>query len=132
GVRAGDTIRLDTPGGLLRLRVAGITNDFTSPRGAIELSRDVYRRMWSDGRITRAFVHTRPGADVPALREEIARRLGRRFDLRILSAAELMEFFAIQVRRAFAAVDVLRQLVLLLVLVGMADTLGAEVVARTR
>jgi putative ABC transport system permease protein len=96
------------------------------------MSRDVYRRFWRNERIARAFVHAAPGADVARLRETIARTLGRKYDLRIYSSGELMEHLAGEVRRAFGVADVLRDVVLLLVLIGMADALGAGIAERTR
>jgi hypothetical protein len=42
------------------------------------------------------------GADLEDVRREIARRLGPLDRLRILSSGELVEYFAAEVRRAFA------------------------------
>jgi putative ABC transport system permease protein len=106
---SGSAIRsAESPGGPIRLRVAGVTNDFTPARGVIEMSRDVYRHGWNDGRAHASAVRAAPGGDVEALRATIARSLGRTYDLHVLSSGELMEHFATQVRRAFAAVAVAR------------------------
>ena len=130
--QVGDTITLDSPSGPVALRVVGVVTHFASPRGTIEMSREVYRRMWRDEKITRAFVRVDPNADLVAVRAAIAQRLGRTFSLRILSAAEIVDYFASQVRRAFAGVYILAMMVLAVVLVGMADTLAAGVMERTR
>jgi putative ABC transport system permease protein len=131
-VAVGDTITLDSPGGPVALRVAGVVTHFASPRGTIEMSRDLYKRYWGDDKITRAFVRVAPGHDLAAVRAAIAQRLGRTFNLRILSAAEIVEYFASQVRRGFAGVYILAIMVLTVVMVGMADTLAAGVIERTR
>jgi putative ABC transport system permease protein len=131
-VDVGDTITLDTPSGALALRVAGITMVFISPRGTIEMSRALFERTWHDTQINHAFVQVAPGTAVAAVRDAIARELGGRYGLRILSCGELIDFFASQVRRAFAAAHVLAAMVLLVVLLGMADTLAANVAERTR
>ncbi len=131
-VKVGDTITLDSPSGPLALQVVGVVTHFASPRGTIEMSRDVYKRYWHDAKVTRAFVRTDPTADLAAVRAAIARRLGRTYNLRILSAAEIVEYFASQVRRGFAGVYILAVMVLSVVLVGMADTLAAGVIERTR
>ena len=132
GASVGDTIRLETPNGPLPLVVAGVTSAFASPRGTLEMSRAVYERYWRDGQVTRVHLKIAPGIDRDALRATIARRFGDRYRLRILSAAELMEFWTGQVRRAFSALHVVAGMVLLVILLGMADTLGAEVADRTR
>lgn len=46
GKQVGDVLTLETPSGPLAIRIAGVTRDFLSPRGTIEMSRDLYRRLW--------------------------------------------------------------------------------------
>lgn len=132
GLGAGDTLALDTPTGPLSLPIAGVTNDFASPRGTIKMSRALYRERWNDSQVTRFFVRAASDADPAALRTAIAAALGARHSLRILSAAELHEYFRAQVRRAFAPLDVLSALILFVVLVGMGDALAAGVLERRR
>ena len=131
-VKVGDTITLDSPSGPVPLRVVGVVTHFASPRGTVEMSREVYKRFWRDAKVTRAFVRADPKADLGTVRAAIARQLGRTYNLRILSAAEIVDYFASQVRRGFAGVYILAVLVLSVVLVGMADTLAAGVIERTR
>jgi putative ABC transport system permease protein len=131
-VSVDDTITLDSPSGPVSLRVVGVVTHFASPRGTIEMSRDFYKRYWGDAKITRAFVRIDPKANRAAVRAAIAERFGRTYNLRILSAAEIVEYFASQVRRGFAGVYILAVMVLSVVLFGMADTLAAGVMERTR
>src|SRR5262249_35683087 len=131
GVATGDRLTLQTPTAELILPVAGITVDFVSPRGTIEISRDLFRSAWRDESINRVFVRAKSADVVPAVKAEIAHRLGALYSLRILSSGELMRYFSSQVRRAFAVIPILACLVLFVVLVGMADTLAADVSERT-
>lgn len=131
-VGVGDRITMQTPSGPLQLRIAGVTVNFTSPRGTVIISRELYKRSWHDPQLNRAFLTVSAGVDRAHVRAAIAAALGRKYALRILSSSELMAYFAMQVQRAFAPVDVLGGLVLLVVLVGLADTLAASVVERTR
>ena len=128
----GDALNLKTPQGPLTLPVAGVIVNFSSPRGTIVMSRDLYRRHWRDAQVTRVFVRVAPGADASATRSAIAHRLGAVYGIRIGSARDLMDYFAAQVRRAFAPVDVLAALMLFVILLGLADTLAASVLERTR
>jgi putative ABC transport system permease protein len=132
GRRVGDTITLDTPSGPLEVRIGGATTLFASPRGTIELSRDLYKRFWRDTQVNRAFLRVAPGADPAVVTSMIADQLGRTYSLRVLAAGSLVEYWTGQVRRAFAAVYPLAGMVLLVVLVGTADTLAASVAERTR
>src|SRR5262249_1137278 len=112
--------------------VAGVTVNFSSPRGAVLMARELYRSHWHDAQVTRVFVRAAPGADLTAVRAAIAQQLGMRSGLRIASTGDLLDYFAGQVRRAFAPVDVLAVLMLFVILLGLADTLAASVLERTR
>lgn len=131
GKHVGDILELDTPNGPLRVTIAGITNAFASPRGTIEMSRDRFLQFWVDERVTRAHVKATRQSDVGALRTEIA-RVFRDYRLRVLSSGDLLAYWADQVRDAFAGVNVLGFTILTVLLLGLADTLAAGVMARTR
>jgi len=131
-VGVGDSVTLETPNGPLSLRIAGVTTDFLSPRGTLEISRELFKRYWNDNRIIRCLVSLAPGADIDAVRAEIERSLGRRYSLKVLSLGELIQWFVTQVRRAFSGIYILAGIVLLVVIVGVADTLAAAVFERTR
>jgi len=78
-------------------------------------------------------VHLRAAAGgVEAARTEIAARLGHMYGIRIFSSGEILEHYASQARRAFSVFDVLGILVMVVVMVGMADTLAAGVTEQTR
>jgi putative ABC transport system permease protein len=132
GVGVGDRIVLHTPRGLLTSRVGGVVHDFLSPRGTVLMARELYQRHWHDDAITHALVRLAPGADVAAVRAEIARRLGARYSLRVLTVGELVEWFAGQARRAFSAIYALGVMVLVVVGLGVADTIAAGVLERRR
>lgn len=131
-VGVGDTLTLTTPRGPLPLLVAGITTDFASPRGTIEMSRELYRAYWNDPRVTRFFVQGSGGPD-PSLRGRLQHRLARLGGAwRVISSGELVAYWEGQIRRAFASLYALAAVILAVVLFGIADNLGASVVERTR
>ncbi len=130
--QVGDTLTLDTPNGPLAVQIGGVITHFTSPRGTIMLSRELYKRFWHDPKVTRAFVQTTPGAEIAGIRTDIGHQLGRKYGLRILSSPEIVDYFASQVRIGFAGLYVLAGLVLFVVVVGISDTLAAGVIERTR
>ena len=130
--RVGDRIDLDTPGGPLAVRIAGVTPDFLSPRGTIEMSRDLYVRYWDDRHVVRALVKVEAGMDPEQVRSAIGAALGTRYGLKIWSLGVLVDWFATQVRRAFRAVHILAGLILVVVLIGVGDGLAAGVLERTR
>jgi putative ABC transport system permease protein len=132
GKSVGDRLILESPSGPLELPIAGVTVDFVSPRGTIEISRALYAARWRDPSLTRIFVvkdRTTAGAE---LRRRIAAGLGERFALRVLSAAELLDYFRIQVRRAFALIPILAALLFTVILVGLGQSLATSVLDRRR
>lgn len=132
GGALGDTIVLASPRGPVSVQIGGVTTDFASPRGTLEISRELYTRHWHDAQVNRFYVQVDDGADVAAVRASIARTVGRKYGTRTLSAGELVGYFATQVRRAFAPFDVLTAMVFVVVLIAVADTLAAGVIERTR
>ena len=132
GARVSDTITLQSPTGPVDFRVAGVTNSFISPDGAILMAREVFKSRWGDARINRVFVNAARGADPATLRQQLERQLGRKHRLRIMSSADLGAYWADQARRAFQPVTILAVVVFLVVLFGVADTLAAGLIERTR
>jgi putative ABC transport system permease protein len=130
--RVGERIVLSTPSGPLALVIGGATAAFESPAGTLQMSREVFRRYWRDGQVNRVGLRVAPGADVATVRAAIARDLAPRYDLRVLSAGELVGYYADQVGRAFAPLHVLAATVLVVTLLGVADTLLAAALGRRR
>jgi putative ABC transport system permease protein len=130
GAREGDTIRLSSSSGDVELLIAAITPG--QPESAIVLARNVYARHWDDSLVTWVHVATREGVAPGAVAQRIREGLGRKYRLRVLTSAEMIEHFAGQVREAFSLQYVLEVVTLFVVLVGVGDTLAAAVVARRR
>jgi putative ABC transport system permease protein len=132
GLGLGDRLVLDTPAGRLVLPIVAVSLDFASPGGTIKMSRALYARMWNDRQVTLVMLRVASGTTPDEMRAEIARRLGRTYGLKILSSGEMLAHFVDQARQGFRIVHVLGGLVLLVVLIGMADTLAAGVMEQTR
>lgn len=133
GLVVGAPVRLTTPTGTLELPLAGITpTKFRSPAGDVMLSRELYQRWWRDGTITQAFVVLEPGVSPRVVGAAIQSVLGREQRLRVLTRDELAAWYGGGVRRAYAFLDTMAGLVLLVVVVGAGDALAASVLERTR
>jgi putative ABC transport system permease protein len=131
GLSVGDTVRFDTPSGSLTLRIAGVTTHFHSPRGTVILSRALYARYWHDATVTAVFVQAARGTDVQVLRAQAAQAIGPKYGLVMRPAAEMVDYYGAQVRRAFAGLYILDGLMLFVVLVGTGDALSTYVVEHT-
>lgn len=132
GKSVGDRIILQSPSGPIDLPIVGVTVDFVSPRGTIEMSRVLLAERWRDQTLTRIFALKERSVGGADLRRRIASKIGERFALRILSSADLLEYFTAQVRRAFALIPILAALVFLVILAGLGQSLAASVLERRR
>lgn len=133
GLAVGSPVQVTTPSGVLELPLAGITpTKFRSPAGDVMFSREIYQRWWHDGTITQAFLVLEPGATVASVRDAIQATLGREQRLRVLTRDELAAWYGAGVRSAYAFLDALVALVLVVVVIGTGDALAASVVERTR
>ncbi len=132
-LEVGGPFRVLTPSGAAELLVAGVIRTVPIiPSGDVILSREVYRRLWRDETITRAFVLVGAGHAIHDVRGRIADRLGDRYRLDVKSVDDLSEWFSAAVWAAFSFVRVLVLLTLVVVLVGCGDALAANVLERTR
>jgi hypothetical protein len=127
GAKVGDRVRLNSSSGDVDLIIAAITPG--QPESAIILARDVYIRLWDDPLITWAHVATASGVAPRLVADRIRERLAEKYRLRVLSSAEMIEYFATQVREAFSLQHLLEVVTLFLVVVGVGDTLAAAVAA---
>jgi putative ABC transport system permease protein len=130
GAKEGDSIHLSSSYGDVELRIAAITPG--QPESAIVLARSVYARQWDDNLVTWVHVATDAGVAPAAVARRLREELGRKYRLRVLTSAEMIDHFASQVREAFSLQYVLVVVTLFLVLVGVGDTLAAAVAARRR
>jgi putative ABC transport system permease protein len=73
-----------------------------------------------------------PGAERRTVEAAIERELGQEQRLQVRSGTELIAYFAGQARQGFRFLYVMEGITLLLVLVGISDTLATSVVERTR
>lgn len=132
GASVGDILTLDTPTGPLAVRIGGVLATLISPRGTIIMSRELYKSHWHDPHILHALVATRSEYSAAAVSSGIAAALGHQHRLKILSLHEFAAWTGDQVGRAFAGIYALSVLILVVVLFGAADTLGAAVLERRR
>jgi putative ABC transport system permease protein len=111
----------------------GVTKTlFLSPIGDVVMSRDLFKSYWRRDTINRIFVLVEEGQSLDAVRQRIDASLGDFRDLRVSTMGDYAEWIAGNVRRAFAFLDVMAGIALIVVLIGTGDALAANVRERTR
>lgn len=132
-VRVGDVVRLPTPSGMLELPVAALSEAISiRPEGNVVLSREVYRERWRDETIHHVHLLVDEGARISEVARRISDELGDEYGLRVLTPGELAGWLRESIRQGLVVVDVVAVLTLLVVSLGTADALAANVHERTR
>src|SRR5262249_49714411 len=125
GTRAGDEIELHTPDGPHAFSVAAITSSVV--QSGVLMSRKLYSVLWHDNLVSCIGVVVDAEADAAVVASEIARKLGYRHRIRVWQKSAILDHWAGQARQAFSVQYVMAAIALLLVLVGVSDTLAASV-----
>ena len=131
-VHLGDTVELDSPTGTVRLPIVGVVPDYVSDRGSVIMSRDVLAERWGETSANRFLVTVAPGAAVNEVRARIEQSLGSRFRLKILTIRELLEYHTDQIDRAFAVMNSVQLLIVIVTVAGIFDLLVSRIVERRR
>jgi putative ABC transport system permease protein len=132
GLHAGDSFDISTPTGVHAYRVRAVIIDYTSDQGCVFMDRRVFLRDFKDDRVDSFEVYLQDKAQLPEVRREITARLGRRFDLYVLTNAELYREALNLVDGAFRVTYAMEIVAVLLALLGVINTLLAAVLDRTR
>lgn len=133
GLRIGEATAVMTPNGRLVLPLVGVVEpSFQSPSGDLILSRELYRQYWGDRTVTRIFAVLAAHADKEEVARYIRDHLGERYNLRVITTTDLAGWFSESVNRAFAFLDAMALLTIMVVVVGAADALSANVLERMR
>jgi len=131
-VRVGDRLDLETPRGIHTLPVVGLIVDMTSNSGSIILTRSLYDAWWGDPTITRVNVYLDPGVDAQEARDRLTAQLGARHLLKILTLRDNIAYHEDKIRRAFAFVDAMQVLVVIVTVAGIFDLLVSGIIERRR
>ncbi len=123
-------LELESPRGGLSLKVMGVA--IGSPESAVWMSRERYKGFWSDNQIWTANVALQSNASYETVAREIETRLGAKYRISIRSTADLIQYFASEVRRGFALQYLLEAVTLLMVALAIADALASGVFERVR
>jgi putative ABC transport system permease protein len=131
GLKVGDSITIESPSGPLSLPIAATTPG-QPQRDLIVLERLLYKRTWHDDLVSWIHIATTEATPVEDVAQLIRRELGQKYRLRVWTSREMVDHFAAQVREAFSLQYLLEAVTLVLVLVGVGDTLAAALIARRR
>ena len=129
GAKAGDTLDLDTPGGLAHLKVFAVYNDYSSDAGVIIADTRTFARLFHDRSVNSLAIYALPGADLAAVRTRVIRSLlPLRVDIE--TTRELRKLVIEIFNRTFAITYALYIISIAIAVLGVVSTLFALVLER--
>jgi len=131
GVNAGDSVEIDTPGGLTRFHINAIYNDYSSDAGIMLVDTRTFARLFHDTSVNSLAIYAKPNADLPALRTAVIRSvLPLRIDVQ--TTRELRKLVIDIFNRTFAITYALYIISITIAVLGVVSTLFALVLERRR
>jgi putative ABC transport system permease protein len=131
GARVGDTIDIDTPGGLAHFRVIAIYNDYSSDAGIVLCDETTFAKLFRDDSVNSLAIYAKPGVDLADLRTRVIRSvLPLRIDVQ--TTRELRKLVIEIFNRTFAITYALYVISITIAVLGVVSTLFALVLERRR
>jgi putative ABC transport system permease protein len=131
GTRVGDSVDVDTPGGLAHFRVVALYNDYSSDAGVVLVDNHTFARLFHDDSVNSLAIYAVPGADLATLRTSVIRSvLPLRIDVQ--TTRELRALVISIFNRTFAITYALYIISIAIAVLGVVSTLFALVLERRR
>ncbi|GAC1308588.1 MAG: FtsX-like permease family protein [Vulcanimicrobiaceae bacterium] len=131
GVRSGDAVEIDTPGGLTKFHVNAIYNDYSSDAGIVIVDTRTFARLFHDSSVNSLAIYAKPDADLAVLRTAVIRSvLPLRIDVQ--TTRELRKLVISIFNRTFAITYALYIISITIAVLGVVSTLFALVLERRR
>jgi putative ABC transport system permease protein len=132
----GQTIRLPTPQGPRRFRVAGVYYDYASNQGTVMMDVAAYRRLYgaNDPHLTAQHlsVYLRPGADLQQVRSRLLETLGGQEQVYCVTSSEVRAEALKIFESTFAVTYALQFIAILVAGLGVTTTLITLIYQRQR
>ena len=128
----GDPVELASPTGMLTLPVVGVVPDYISDRGSVILNRRLLTERWGETTVSRINVTLATGADIAAVRARILGQLADRYRVKVLPLRELVAYHTDMIDRAFAVMNSVQLLIIIVTIAGVFDLLVSRITERRR
>lgn len=129
---SGDTIVLATSTGQQTLGIAGVYYDYTTDAGAVMMRTATFARVFGDSAMSNAAVYLRDATQLERVRDAIERRFAARYSLLVYSNKTLRDEVLLIFDQTFAITYALQIIAMIVAAIGVANTLAALVVERSR
>ncbi|MFM7231324.1 MAG: ABC transporter permease [bacterium] len=131
-VRTGDTLALPTPTGEARVRIEGVSYDYSTDAGAVLMDRSLYARLWNDDRTQSLALYLEPGASSDSVRAAFLRLAGPGLLLHVTPNQALRQRVLEVFDETFRITWVLQTIAVVVSVLGVISTLTTLVLQRRR
>jgi len=131
-LKLGDTLEIAAPGGVLRLPIAGILEDFSNQLGTIFIDRELYRRFWKDDSLDVFRIYLAPGAVAADVKGRILDRFTHERRLFVLSNKEVRSYVFKVTDQWFGMTYLQLFVAVLVAILGIVNTLTVSITDRRR
>ncbi len=131
-LKVGTTFPMKTPTGEHNYTVGAVIIDYTSDQGSVILDREIFVRQFLSDQVDTFHVYLKDRGALEQTRAAITAKLGQRYDLYVLSNAELRKEAKKLLGGAFSITYAMEVVAIALALLGIINTLLAAVLDRTR
>jgi len=128
----GQMLEVATPGGMLRLPIAGILRDYSNQVGTIFIDRALYRRMWRDDSVDIFRVYLAKGAPPDEVRARILDRFSGERRLFVLANRDVRSYVLKVTDQWFAMTYLQLCVAVLVAILGIVNTLTVSITDRRR
>jgi len=128
----GEMLEIPSPSGTLRLPIVGIVEDYSDPKGALIIDRDLYLKNWKDSSVNIFYVFLKPGASGTVVRQRILDRLGGQAHLFVLTNQEVRDYVMKMMDQAFAMFYAQVVVAAFVAILGIVNTLTVSITDRRR
>lgn len=132
GVHVGDTITLTSPGGELKLLVAGTTVDYSWNHGSLLMNRRDYLRHFSDDKVDVFDIYLKPDGDPLAAKDAMLKKFGAQYGLFALTRSELQQRIDNMIEGLYGIAYSQQIVVMLVAALGVVFALMISVLQRRR
>jgi putative ABC transport system permease protein len=125
GVKAGDSVTIDTPQGKKSFFVEDIFYDYASDLGYIIIPRDTYKQIWQDNTVSNVAIYLDRDADVEAVRSKVFTAVSNHSLVTLSSTGELRKVAIIIFDRTFAITYALHTIAVTVAMLSVMNALFA-------
>jgi len=132
GYKVGDVVSIPSPGGLLRLPIAGIVTDYSDQQGSVLMDRSVFARYWNDDSVNVFRIYLEPGAAEADVKRRILERFGHERRLFVLTNRDVRRYITRLTDQWFGITYVQIAVAVLVAILGIVNTLTLSITDRRR